>query len=283
MDLPAILTSWITSASDVYTKLTDADATNDYYVIDIRSADAYNAGHIQNAVNSTLVDIVTTASNAAGKTIVVACYTGQTASHAVVALRLSGYPDAMVLKWGMSSWNSSLNASWSSNIGNVGIGNSNWTAAPGALAAVETYDNPSISSSATTGDGILAERVTYMLTNGFKGVTGSDVLTNPGNYFINNFWTATDVQQYGNISGAYRINPLTIANGEINNLNPAKPIVTYCWTGQTSSMVTAYLNVLGYDAYSLKFGANGLIYDELQAHQWVSSESMDYPLVPSSK
>jgi 3-mercaptopyruvate sulfurtransferase SseA len=32
--------------------------------------------------------------------------------------------------------------------------------------------------------------------------------------------------------------------GEINNLDPSKTVVTYCWTGQTSSMITAYLNVL---------------------------------------
>ncbi|MBN1650706.1 MAG: rhodanese-like domain-containing protein, partial [Bacteroidales bacterium] len=140
----------------------------------------------------------------------------------------------------------------------------------------------SISSASTSGEGILAERVNYMLTNGFKGINAADVLTAPSSYFINNYWAAADVETYGHISGAYRVNPLTIEGGEINNLNPDKTIVTYCWTGQTSSMVTAYLNVLGYNASSLKFGTNSLIYDDLAAsHQWVSTESKDYPLVSS--
>jgi len=282
MDLNDVLTTWITTSTDVYTKLTDTDASNDYYVIDIRSAEHYAAGHINGAVNSTLLNVVTTAAGAANKPIVVACYTGQTAAHAVVALRLSGYADAKVLKWGMSSWNSSLMSYWNNSTGNAGTSSSNWTAAPGALAAAATFADPTISSSATTGEGILAERITYMLTNGFKGITAADVLTAPSGYFVNNYWAAADVETYGHISGAYRINPLTIEGGEINNLNPDKTIVTYCWTGQTSSMVTAYLNILGYNATSLKFGTNGMIYDALAAsHQWVSSESKDFPLVTS--
>lgn len=279
MDLTNILDAWITTAAAVYTVQTDADATNDYYIIDIRAAADYAAGHIDGAVTSSLLEIVNTAANAGGKPIVVACYTGQTASHAVVALRLSGYPTAKVLKWGMSSWDIALAGAWNANIGSAGSTHANWTAAPGALVANATFDNPSISSASTTGEGILAERVTYMLTNGFKGVANADVLTTPSNYFINNFWAATDVEHYGHITGAYRVSPLTIVNGEVNNLNPDKPVVTYCWTGQTSSMVTAYLNVIGYDALSLKFGTNGMIYDDLASHKWSAAEAQGYPLV----
>jgi hypothetical protein len=34
-------------------------------------------------------------------------------------------------------------------------------------------------------------------------------------------------------------------------------------------MVTAYLNVLGFNATSLKFGANSMIYSELESHKFV--------------
>ncbi|MBN1649686.1 MAG: hypothetical protein JW857_00075 [Bacteroidales bacterium] len=280
LDLSDILgTTWITSASAVQTIQTDTDATNDYFIIDIRSATDFAAGHIDGAVNSTLSDIVATAANANGKPIVVACYTGQTAGHAVMALRLSGYNDAKVLKWGMSSWDIALAGAWNSNIGNTGTSSANWTAAPGALVANSTYDHPTISAASTTGEGILAERVAYMLNNGLKGINNADVLANPGNYFINNFWAASDVEHYGHITGAHRISPLSIEGGEMNNLDPDKTIVTYCWTSQTSSMITAYLNVLGYDAKSLKWGANGMIYDALASHKWSASEAMGYPLV----
>jgi rhodanese-related sulfurtransferase len=273
LDLTDILTSWVTTSTVVY------DNLSNYYVIDIRTEADYLAGHVDGAVNSTLLDIVNTAANSGGKQIIVACYTGQTAGHAVVALRLSGYTNAMVMKWGMSGWNSSLSASWNAGIGNIGTGHDNWTASPGALVASVTFDLPSISASSTTGEGILAERVTYLLTNGFKGETSANVLTTPSNYFINNYWATTDIETYGHIAGAYNVKPLSIEGEEMKYLNPDKPLITYCWTGQTSSMITAYLNVIGYDALSLKFGANSMINDALLAYKWSASEANDYPLV----
>ena len=41
-------------------------------------------------------------------------------------------------------------------------------------------------------------------------------------------------------------------------------------------MVTAYLTVLGYDAKSLKFGSNSMIYDDLLGHKWGASMDYDY-------
>jgi len=49
-----------------------------------------------------------------------------------------------------------------------------------------------------------------------------------------------------------------LTDGSINKLNPEKEIVTYCYTGQTSSMVTAWLNVLGYNGKSMLWGLNGV-------------------------
>ena len=60
----------------------------------------------------------------------------------------------------------------------------------------------------------------------------------------------------------------------LENLDPDAEVVSYCWTGQTSSMLTAYLTNLGYNAKSLKFGVNSIIYDDLIGHKW--SASMDY-------
>ncbi len=285
MDLPAILDGWITTASDVYTKMTDADATNDYYIMDIRDAADYNAGHVEGAVNVALADVVTAAENAAGKTIVVFCYSGQSAGHAVVALRLSGYPDAKVSKFGMCAWNSATAGSWNNNTGNAAEGNTNWVE-PGNidLATDMAYEYPDLGETDMDGDEILAERVEALLA-GFNGVANSAVLGTPGDYFINNYWTLADVETYGHISGAHRmvnsatpVEAFSLAGDEIMNLDPEKSVVTYCWTGQTSSIVTAYLTVLGYDALSLKFGANGMIYDNLTGHKWSAGAIMDYPL-----
>ena len=271
LDLNNILDGWITTASTVNA------AINDYYVIDIRKADAFATSHIPGAVNCTYGNVLTQAANAAGKTIIVVCYTGQTAGHAVCALRLSGFTTAKVLKWGMSGWHTSTN-SWTG--GTATLGHANWSASPGAIIEHTTeYDDPDITE---TGDGatILAARVTSLLSGGLRGVTAitgdnPGALDSPGSYFINNYWGATDVTTYGNISGAYRINPLTLDDGQYKYLNSSKKLVTYCWTGQTSSVITAYLYVLGYDSYSLKFGANSMIHDDLNYGKWDETKITD--------
>jgi rhodanese-related sulfurtransferase len=270
LDVTDVVADWITSAEAVADQNFEVP---DYFVMDLRSATDFAAGHIKGAVNTTLANVLTTATGNAGKPILVVCYTGQTAGHAVVALRLSGYPDAKVLKWGMSSWNSDFDK-WTPNISSVGVGHTNWSTA--AVAADMTFADPVINSTKTTGAEILAERVNAMLTGGFKGVNGSDVLATPGNYFINNFWDQADVDHYGHIAEAFRIKPLTLAGGEYLKLNPDAKVVTYCWTGQTSSMMTAYLTVLGYDSNSLKFGVNSMIYDNLEGHKWTASLDYDF-------
>jgi rhodanese-related sulfurtransferase len=274
MDLPDVLDGWIVGApaeADLATFL------GTYDILDIRGAADFDAGHIEGAVNTTLGGIVDAAANTT-KPILVVCYTGQTAGHAVVALRLSGYSDAKVLKFGMSGWNSNTAASWEDNTGNVAVGHSNWVDAPGSVTSPETFDTPVINTTATTGAAILAEQVAKMLTGGFKGVANEAVLASPANYHINNYWASTDVEHYGHINGAYRIQPLSIAGGQMANLDASKEVVTYCWTGQTSSMITAYLSVLGYNTASLKFGANGMIYDDLESHKF-ATPAVDLPLV----
>jgi len=271
MDLPDILNGWIVGApplADVQTFI------NTYDIIDIRSANDFATGHIEGAVNSTLADILTTAASTT-KPILVVCYTGQTAGHAVVALRLSGYADAKVLKWGMSGWRSDLAGPWQNNTGDVAIGHTNWVTT--ATEPISTFGDPDISGSGDAAT-MLATRVQNMLNNGLKGVTNTDVLDNPTNYFINNYWAQADVDQYGHIAKAYRISPLSLSVGEISNLDPSKKVVTYCWTGQTSSMITAYLNVIGFDAVTLKFGANGMIFSDLQSHQF-TAPTEDLPVV----
>jgi rhodanese-related sulfurtransferase len=274
LDVDVVIAGWITDAGTVNTKGTDA-----YHIIDIRDADAFDAGHIEDAVNSTLGGILDAAAGAT-KPILVVCYTGQGAGHGVIALRLSGYSEAKVLKWGMSGWRADLATPWTSNIGDAAVGHSNWVAPPGNITPNAEFASPVIETSFTEGADILAERIDAMLAGGFMGIVNTDVLTTPSNYFINNYWKLEDVEHYGHIAGAYRVQPFTLAASTDENLNPAQTVVSYCWTGQTSSMLTAYLTVLGFEAKSLKFGTNGMIYSVLESHKY-SVPTTDFPVVPT--
>ena len=275
MTIDELLTGWIVAPSQ-----TLYDNLDDYYVMDLRGADYkpvngvidYEDGHIEGAILTSSATIIADAAASGDKPIIVVCWTGQSAGFSTMALRLSGY-DAKVLKYGMSGWHTEFDM-WSGNIDT--IESDNWVATPGAIAEDMTYEMPVLDILGETGEEILAERVAAMLAGGFKGVkainNGAGVLEVPGNFFINNYWAAADVETYGNIVGSHRIKPL-----DLTKLDPDEQIVTYCWTSMTSSLVSAYLIVLGYDAASLKFGVNGMIFDDLAVEkQWSGSVNLPY-------
>ena len=43
-------------------------------------------------------------------------------------------------------------------------------------------------------------------------------------------------------------------------------------------LAMAYLNMLGFEAYSLQFGSNNLFHTSLTAHQWSAGAQFDFPL-----
>jgi len=231
------------------------------YIIDIRSAEKYNEDHLDGAVNSSVVDILETAKQSGGKPILVVCYTGQTAARAVCALRLSGYPKAAILKWGMSG--QGLSAPWDGAVSDMATNHANWT--NDAPAPTTTNNSPVLNTNATDGATILKERVQAMLENTNWNVKNELVLSSPENYQINNYFSEADWNGFGHFKGAYRLNPLTLSGNQFSNLDPNETIVTYCYTGQTSSLITAYLEVMGYQkAKSLLFGMNGLQHSHSQ-------------------
>jgi rhodanese-related sulfurtransferase len=232
----------------------------DYYVIDIRSAADFNNGHIKGAVNIPLANILDEAPNAAGKPILVVCYTGQTATRGVAALRMKGYT-AFSLKWGMAAWHANFKNSWESKAGN--FSSPNWLTT-GAPPAFQTFNTPVINSDATDMPQLLDERIRLMLANTEWGVAKDVVLANPENYFINNYWPLNVWEMFGYIKGAYRINEdLNLAG--LKYLNPDATILTYCYTGQTSTITNAWLEVLGYKAKSLMFGTNSIVHTNMMA------------------
>jgi hypothetical protein len=184
----------------------------------------------------------------------------------------------------MASWNSTLQPKWTDKCGN-NLGNPETTDNNPSL--VDTYEFPDLSGDAST---IVQTRVAWMLQEGFKGKAYADIRDNLDAYFIINYFGQADYLGQGtagvpgHIPGAYQFTPYqSMATDEMLEYLPTtKPIIVYCWTGQHSSQVTAYLNMLGYEAYSLTFGSNNLFYDDLTAHKWNPAAQADFQLVPTT-
>jgi len=281
LDLPDLLTGWVIDGTPVSEGgIVDTDngyTIPGYHVFDIRTAEQFGAGHINGAINVALADVIDMAANYTDKPILVVCVTGQTAGHAVMALRLLGFSNAKVLKWGMSGWNPAFEGGWANSIGNLGVGNANWVTS--AAPTPGTFSDPTWTSTFTDGFDILLERVDAMLNNGFKAVDASTVLANPGNYQIVNFWSEADYIQFGHFTGAYQMATISLANDLSKAFDPSVTSTVYCYTGQTSSITTAWLNVLGYDFLSIKYGVNALNYDELAAAgkpHWHGANNYEY-------
>lgn len=275
LDLPAILTSWVVDPNGTSASGIVDDATSSvpgYTILDIRSSADFAAGHIASAKNVVLKDVITSAETmgiAKDAKVLVVCYTGQTAGQAVMALRLLGWKNAVVLKWGMAGWNATYQGPWISNSGftditkgDLAVGSANWvtTAAP----ASGSFAEPTFTSTAATGAAILRERVLAVLAAGFSPADGSAVLASPSTYSIVNYWSAADYTTLGHFSGAANIPVISFAGDLVKGFDPSKETCVYCWTGQTSSMASFWLNVIGYKVKSIGFGSNRMIYTAMK-------------------
>lgn len=281
--------------------LTTAQEVNDMmlatpdkiHVIDIRSAADYSTkGHISGAVNVELKNIVTYMKGLANATsyskIVIACYSGQTAGYAVSLLRLLGYTNVSSLKWGMSSWNASCATSWSTS--SYGNNYTNFVTTETAKAAAGTL--PTLSTGKKTGKEILEARIEALLTSGAQfddiKIAWGTVTGALANYYIVNYWSTTDYAK-GHLPGAIQYTPKADLklSAALKTLPTNKPIVIYCYTGQTSSQVATILKVLGYDAKTLLFGVNAMNYDWMKTNgvaSWFNptTEVKAFPFVTGS-
>lgn len=267
------------SAVDVYTNVTGGA---DQYIIDIRSAEDYAAGHIEGAVNVAAGSVLAhyEENNLETKaTVVIACYSGQTAAWVCGLLHTAGYTNVKDLKWGMSSWNATTSGSWVNSISNTYATQLVQDVTEKAAAG----DLPTLSTGKTTAAEILEARLEVVFTEGFAtaAVTSELVFANPDNYYIVNYWSETDYA-WGHIPGAIQYTPAASLTSDtfLKTLPTDKTIAVYCYTGQTSAHVAAYLRVLGYDAKSVKFGVNGMAHDTMPGTVFnAETDVHDYPLV----
>lgn len=253
----------IVKADMVYENVNGAKT---WYIIDIRAADAFATGHVPGAVNVTMTDIFTHMANvdaASYDKIVIVCYSGQSAAWTTALLRLSGIMNVASMKYGMSSWHPDFDVI-SSKCSSQYESQFVTSASP---AKPNAGSLPTLNTGKSTGAEILADRVSAVHAEGFgaAAVDAATVLASPDQYFIVNYWGEGDYLGLGHIDGSYQYTPKNDLklSAALLTLPTDKTVVIYCYTGQTSANVAVILKALGYDAKSLKFGTQGMIWQTM--------------------
>lgn len=248
----------------------------DMFIIDWRGADAYAAGHIEGAVNWSSSELTSHVSELpTDMPIINVCYTGQTASQMTSAMRLMGYDNAQNMLFGMCGW--VADGAWA-NLQSYG-----YDLETTANTMSETFAYPEASSDVATADAAIQDRIAAYLAGGTKNIDAQDVYNRlndndaSNDPFVINYWGETDYD-LGHIPGAYQLSPKSWDMDVLSKIPADRDVVIYCYTGQTSSQVTMFLRVLGYQAYSLKFGMNAINNTHPSNHGYTAPES-DYPVV----
>ncbi|MCB0238414.1 MAG: hypothetical protein KDH08_07155, partial [Anaerolineae bacterium] len=241
------------AADALYENLNDGDETNNPYVISVRKPEDYAAGHIPGAVNISPGDVFNPevlATLPSDQPIVVQCYTGQSASQVTSALNMAGY-DASNLVFGMSSWTTDPDVYKTRFEPEMAKGYATTTE---PFEATGEYALPSPLAAT------VAEAANTYFDAGMKTIKADALYENLNDGDTSNdpyIVSVRSAEDYGkgHLPGAVWEDPKALFTPEgLATLPTDKPIVVYCYTGQTASQVTSALNLLGYDASSLSFG-----------------------------
>jgi rhodanese-related sulfurtransferase len=269
----------IVDASIVY-----ALQSENILIIDLRPEDYFREGHIAHAVNLRPAEVLDYFINridpASFEKIFFTCNNGNASGHAAAVMRLLGYENVFAMRFGMSGWDQKIaDKYWMANISSHLEGKMDF----------ETFDKnpagdyPAIVANATSARAILLERAAEALNLNVSDYTLSlpDFEKSPDAYYTICYWPLDKYTNNGHLPGAVQYDPKKSLSRDthLNTLPLDKPIVVYCYSGQHSGFVAAYLQMLGYDAKSLAYGANGFIHETMARTEALPTRTFTAKLV----
>lgn len=217
------------------------DAGEEMLIIDVRSEEDYAEGHLIGAVNIPYATVGEHVEQIPDNVqIYVHCYTGQAGSQTTVLLNVAGKQV------------SNIQGGWKNGI----------TVEEGYEAYIETEANELPEGAYPVDPEILAA------VQSFYAVAPNDdhanfnfpadelgELIEAGNdeYTIVSVRKAEDYEA-GHVEGAINIPFGRGMEEELSELSADKPIIVYCYTGQSGSQTMTVLRLMGYEAYNLNGG-----------------------------
>lgn len=236
----------ITPSADVKAML--EDNPNSVFILDLRSGEDFEAGHIPGSVHSArgkvgeIMDRIPT-----NKPVIVACYTGQNAGYTVAYLRMAGFENATSLLYG-------INLGW---VGKDGLA----LEGTGMNAAA---DLPVVSSPKDEAEEIIwakAKEYSKAVDEGKVGFIPVDqyetfyeeLQANPNAYYVLDLRSADDFAA-GHIEHSAHVGFGPFGN-ILEDLPTNVPVVLACYSGQTAAQALGVLRMLGFDsARSILYG-----------------------------
>lgn len=276
-------------ASEVYQNL------DNYLILDIRDKLSFVRGHIPNSKNvqeKDLIDFVETYKDSNYKKIVIVCETGQRAAFASSILRLDGFNNVYSLQWGMASWHQDFSNDWYKLVKNSFL-----------VGKYEFYNYPKpdfnelpyLEPSGKTTKDFIISKSKLILQEGFDNakVDIDDIMktynstTKTLDYFVVCYAPSRlyNIRDNGHPPTTVRYEPNSDLRSTtyLQTLPTNKKIAVYDDTGEISAYVVAYLKMLGYDAYAIIHGANGMIGEDQKISTRIirlkQSDIMNYPYV----
>lgn len=232
--------SYLIKADEAVSRITAGD---DLFILDIRTADDYAAGHLVGAVNAPWGPAVAEKLNMMpqDQEVLIYCYSGQTAGQTVMLLNAAGI-DARSIAYG---WNFGL----SKVEGIEGLTETT------ANDFTDTYE--------------VAANVQAVITAYYEGLADVSETTYK-NYKVSeaNLKAMIDAEEdfvllsarrtedfaEAHIAGAVNVPYGTNFITNLASIPMDKKVVVYCYSGQTAGQATAAMKLLGYDAVSLNGG-----------------------------
>lgn len=276
--ISAVSAPKVIKADDVYKSL-----NKNILAIDIRGAKDFASGHIKNAVNIKMSEVVDYA-QATGfpmyDKVVMICYTGQTASFSAAVLQMLGHDNVYVLEWGMCGWNKKFSKKWITNISDKGI--DKLVTTPYEKNAISEL--PLLVNKKNTGEQILYLRAREILKEGFASAAVNFSYTNANAKADKAYvvcYQPEAMYKEGHIDHAvlYSQEDSFNLSTDLLTLPTDKTIIVYSNKAYQSTFITVYLKMLGYNARTLKFGANSFMNSKLKDSGEAFSERVikNYP------
>ena len=215
---------------------------NDYYIIDLRTAEDYAKKHVKNAVNLSIVKLAENIGKLpADKTLLLYCYTGQSSALAMAPLKVYGYK-AIFVNGGFSSIEQ---AGFAMDTRNIAF----------TPAAEKKPEDPRAAAVLT---GVQANLLAIARQHSVKTLVISQPDTkelvegSPSKYMFVDLRPKEDYDS-GHIKGSISA-PMAELRSKVPALPRDKRLILCCKSGQLAAMTTAPLTAEGFKIVSLCAG-----------------------------